>query len=346
MTTTATMMTTGRHVPVEDRSHLHAVRRAATRAAAEGGLSDRDTAACELAATELATNLIKHARGGHLLVNVLAPADARSPASVQLVAVDDGPGIPDVPGALADGHSTAGSLGVGLGTCRRAAADFDVYSPPGRGTAVLVRVGPPAAIPPVRVGGVLVPHPAETVSGDGWCVARRPSPAGEDLVIGLVDGLGHGPAAAAAAAPALTATAERGTPSAEWLAELDARLRSTRGAAVAVARIAPRERSEMVEFAGVGNIGAWLGAHPLLSRPGVVGAGRRVPPLRQDPAPWSGPDPLVMSTDGIGRYDLARYPAAQHRHPALLAALLWRDARRSHDDATAVVASHAPWRPW
>lgn len=43
-------------------------------------------------------------------------------AWVQLASVDSGPGIRDVGAAMADGYSTAQSLGGGLGACRRAAA--------------------------------------------------------------------------------------------------------------------------------------------------------------------------------------------------------------------------------
>jgi hypothetical protein len=47
---------------------------------------------------------------------------------------------------------------------------------------------------------------------------------------------------------------------------------------------------------------------------------------------------LVLHTDGINsRWDPADYPGADHHHPAIMAALIWRDANRGNDDATVVV---------
>jgi anti-sigma regulatory factor (Ser/Thr protein kinase) len=355
-------MTAGRPVAIEDRSHLHAARRAAARAATAAGLSDQDTAACELVASELATNLVLHAGGGLLLVNVIGPP----PGAVQLVAVDDGPGIADVASSLADGFSTTGTLGAGLGACRRAAREFDIHSRPGRGTAVLAQIGScdgaGALDGGLRIGGVLTPHPSETVSGDGWCAVQAPDPGGAagtggtgGLVVGVVDGLGHGPPAAEATRLALEALREGADASAECLAQLDARLRGSRGAAVGLAQVvgphsngdgAESADGRRVRFAGIGNIGARLatasGSQSLLSRPGVVGGGRRVPPLRQSPASWGEPGVLALWSDGVRTFDPDRHADVLRHHPALVAALVWRDAHRPHDDATVVVVSDVP----
>ena len=55
-----------------------------------------------------------------------------------------GPGIVDLNKALADGHSTSGTAGTGLGAIRRSADVFAVSSRGGRGTAVLARLKPEA----------------------------------------------------------------------------------------------------------------------------------------------------------------------------------------------------------
>lgn len=73
-------------------------------------------------ATELATNLLKHAGGGRIVIDLVDEPSAgggpRRPA-VQLCSIDHGPGISDVTVALRDGCTTApSSLGAGLGTCR------------------------------------------------------------------------------------------------------------------------------------------------------------------------------------------------------------------------------------
>lgn len=131
-------------VPVRDSTRVRDARVAAEGAAALAGLDERRTAAAALVATELATNLLKHAEGGQVLIDVVAPPVLREGSwggrVVQIAAVDHGPGIPDVPAALRDGFSTSRSLGAGLGTCLRLSDDFSLHSVPGRGTVAVARV--------------------------------------------------------------------------------------------------------------------------------------------------------------------------------------------------------------
>ncbi|CAL9326765.1 hypothetical protein SUDANB51_00246 [Streptomyces sp. enrichment culture] len=132
-------------VPVRDATRVRDARVAAEGAAALAGLDERRTAAAALVATELATNLLKHAEGGQVLIDVVdppEPGDGRTRARVvQIAAIDHGPGIADVPTAVRDGYSTTRSLGAGLGTCLRLADDFGLHSTPGRGTVAVARVG-------------------------------------------------------------------------------------------------------------------------------------------------------------------------------------------------------------
>ena len=91
-----------------------------------------------IVATELANNLLRHAGGGELLLQTLG--DDESPV-VELLAIDRGPGMADVARCLADGYSTGGTPGTGLGAVRRLATEFDIYSAPGEGTIVMARFG-------------------------------------------------------------------------------------------------------------------------------------------------------------------------------------------------------------
>ena len=143
--TTGFAVTAGWDLPVADPSHVHAAVAMADAAAAHAGLTPADRASCALIATELATNLARHARDGQLVASATEPGPA---AWVQLAALDSGPGIPDVDAAMADGYSTANSLGGGLGACRRAAGVFDLYTAPGAGTTIIARIGPGSPITP------------------------------------------------------------------------------------------------------------------------------------------------------------------------------------------------------
>ncbi|MFJ5265648.1 ATP-binding protein [Streptomyces sp. NPDC088387] len=139
------------------------------------GLGEQRTAELVLAVAELAANLTKHATDGSLLLRVLrnrpgSPADVV--AGVEVIAVDKGPGMADVPAALRDGMSTTGTLGIGLGAVQRLADTFDVHSQPGTGTIQLARFWPRPAPPAVSgepaVGGVTRPISGEQVCGDAW----------------------------------------------------------------------------------------------------------------------------------------------------------------------------------
>lgn len=360
-------------VPVHDSTRLRDARVAAESASALAGLDRARTDAAALVATELATNLLKHAHGGQLLVEAVSEPGGRAGGlMVQIAAVDHGPGMSDVPAALGDGFSTAGSLGAGLGTCRRLADDFDLHSVPGRGTVALARIGGAGASRGgrdaaggrtgsgaagadvadavdtplgVRVGGVNVPFRGAEQSGDAWTCVR----AGDLLTLMLADGLGHGPEAALASTAAVEEVRCSGhLPPAELLRRLDEALRGTRGAAVAVAQLDPR--AGRLRFCGVGNVGARLREgdswRHLLSRPGIVGT-HRPRTLPETAVAW-GPDRLlVLHSDGLpSRWAPPADPRLLSADPALTAAVTVRDAGSSarpvRDDTAVAVLSPTP----
>ena len=90
-------------------------------------------------ATELGTNLVKHAKDGEILLRTVS---RRHTTGLEMIGLDRGPGIKDVNQAFYDGHSTAGTSGTGLGAIVRIASEFDVYSQPSKGTVIVARVSP------------------------------------------------------------------------------------------------------------------------------------------------------------------------------------------------------------
>ncbi|MFE9675705.1 SpoIIE family protein phosphatase [Streptomyces sp. NPDC006259] len=341
-------------VPVHDSTRVRDARVAAEEAAALVGLDEGRASAAALVATELATNLLKHARGGQLLVDLVAPPAGRGGVVVQIAAVDHGPGMADVPAAFGDGFSTAGSLGAGLGTCRRVCDGFDLHSVPGRGTVALARLGAaartdPGDPAPARAGGVNIPFARAECSGDAWTWVRD----GDLLTLMLADGLGHGPQAAHASTAAVDELHRSAhLPPAEILHRLDTALRGTRGAAVAVAQL--DARSELLRFAGIGNVGARLREgdswRHLLSRPGIVGV-HRPTRLPETVAPWAADRLLVLHSDGLpSRWVPPGDPRLATADPAVTAAVTVRDtsssARPVRDDtAVAVLSPNPPDRP-
>lgn len=351
-------MTLVRDVPVHDPTRVRDVRVAAEEACVQSGFPAGRAAAAALVATELATNLLKHAGGGQVLIETVDAEPEREVSAprpaLQITAIDHGPGIADLSAALGDGFSTTASLGAGLGTCRRLADVFDLHSSPGRGTVALARIHAAArhraaprdgtASAPVRAGGINIPFVAGH-SGDAWACVRS----GERITVLLADGLGHGPAAAEASDAAvrqLRLNADL-TP---WdlLGVLHRALRDTRGAAVAVAQLDLGARR--LDFSGIGNVGARLrtgdGWQHLLSHPGIVGAHRPAHiPRRQ--LSWSPECLLVLHSDGLpSRWSLRADVPSAALDPGVTAALIVRDASSSarpvRDDTTVTVLSPTP----
>ena len=290
-----------------------------------------------LVVTEAAGNLAKHTTdGGELLVRALMQGSA---AGIEVLALDRGPGIGDLTRALSDGYSTAGSPGTGLGAISRLADEFGIHSLRGAGTAILARIW---ARPPVRhpgsleIGVTCVPKPGEEVSGDGWAVAASEG----RTIVTVVDGLGHGPDAAEAARAAVRVFhAECASRPAEIVERMHLALRSTRGAAVAVAEI--DLPGETVRYAGIGNIAGVIvvGAESrsLVSHAGTVGHQMRK--VQEFNYPWSARSLLVMHSDGVTqRWDLEKYTGLAARDPSLVAGVIYRDFTRGRDDATVLVA--------
>ncbi len=120
---------------------------------ADHGFSALLAAHVATAASELANNLWLHATHGGELVLRLLPPQPRP--GLELLAIDDGPGIADLELALREGWSSTGSLGCGLSGVQRLMDSFEIDSAPGRGTRVRACKWAPRAVagtPPTRAG--------------------------------------------------------------------------------------------------------------------------------------------------------------------------------------------------
>ncbi len=318
---------------VEAPSTAAAVRRAAERLAAQLGMPEKRGADLAIVAAEAAGNLVKHAEQGVL---VLRPVRAGDRAGVELVATDSGPGMADVHRAFGDGHSTTGTLGIGLGAVARLTSWCDVHSVLRKGTVLVAQVWSGAAPPPAWAAGLARPLTGETVSGDAF--ADRTSADRRQVLV--CDGLGHGPLAAAAAQAALAAfrAAPEGPPAAV-VEHVHQAIRHTRGAAVAVAEL--DGVAGTLRYAGLGNISGSVvtpdARRGLVSLPGIAGHQRRTIREYEYPLPPDGV--LVMHSDGVvDRWNAADYPGLLQRSPQVIAATLLRDAGTRRDDACVVAA--------
>jgi len=337
-------------VAVVESSQVGEARRLAATFAEDAGLGGTQAGRLALIVTELSNNLVRHATGGQIVLQV---RHENGRGGVEVLALDTGPGIHDISRALGDGYSTGGTAGEGLGAVSRMSEDFDVYSVPGQGTALLARVWDTtvsaAKAPPGEflIGAVCLPIAQETECGDAWAAERQP----RRMLLALVDGLGHGPLAAAAAREAIRIF--RGNPArtpGQMVEAAHAALRPTVGAVMGVAEI----RTDLGElrWAGVGNISGEIrtgetSAH-LVSHNGTVG--HQVRKVQEFVYPWQANSLLLLHSDGMAtvrQWD--RYTGLWGRDPSLVAGVMYRDYRRGKDDFTVVtsrqvVAPSAPSR--
>jgi anti-sigma regulatory factor (Ser/Thr protein kinase) len=319
-----------RWLRVEDVSAVAACRNAVMTMAGRLGFPAARTDQLALAVTEAASNLYKHARQGSLLLAVNRDAEA---PGIELVTIDSGPGLPDVSAALRDGHSTAGTLGIGLGAIRRLADYCDLYSVPGHGTSLAARFWPAPRPSEIRWAGLTRPITGEVECGDAYAAVR----AGDTVTAVLCDGLGHGPLAAAAAAAGVAAVLdEPAREPAALLERVHQRMSGTRGGAVAIVQISGR----VARFAGLGNIAASVLSasrrKSMLSVPGIAGYQART--IRQFDYETPPGAAVILHSDGLSsRWEAAALPGLETKDPLLIAAVLLGEAGIHRDDAGVLV---------
>ena len=319
-----------RWLHVEDQSAAAACRSAAQALASRLAFPEARTDQLTLAVTEAASNLHKHASQGSMLLRIARPDGG---PGIEMVAIDAGPGFRDADAALRDGHSTTGTLGIGLGAIRRLADFCDLYSVPGRGTALVARFWPAPHPGPAPYAGLVRPITGETECGDVFGAVE----ADGRLTGVLCDGLGHGPLAASAATEAVAAVLD--DPAAEPAALVERahrRIAHTRGGALAVVQVT----GGAVWFAGLGNVAASVLANGarkgMLSVPGIAGHQART--IRQFEYTAPPGAAIILHSDGISsRWEPAALPGLNARDPLVIAAALLAQAGSRRDDAGILV---------
>ncbi|HVV50728.1 MAG TPA: SpoIIE family protein phosphatase [Polyangia bacterium] len=192
---------------------------------------------------------------------------------------------------------------------------------------------PMSAPPPLRWAVRSRPLATETESGDLHLVA----PTAGGALLAVIDGLGHGPEAAAASRLAAATLREHadGDPG-ELINRCHAALRGTRGAAMLV--LALSFADAVFSWAGIGNVEGWhqrgTRREALVSKAGVVGYQISTPLQRQ--ADLRPGDLFFLATDGIS----PRFADAVRSggEPEEIAAAVLEKYGRANDDALVLVA--------
>jgi anti-sigma regulatory factor (Ser/Thr protein kinase) len=331
---------------VSGQSDIGECRRSAKRLAAGFGFDEVSEGRIGIVVTELATNIVRHAGSGDLLLQIL---DDGMVPEFEVLAIDKAQGMRDVDACMRDGYSTGGTAGQGLGAVSRMSSTFDMHSMEGKGTVVLSRISGKrvsalqeraARGAPFEFGAISIAVAGEVECGDIWRIAEDES----RISLLVADGLGHGPLAARAAQAAVAAFAVRPFDDPSMVMQnVHLALIGGRGAAAACAQLRPNELA--VNYSGVGNIGATIAtserSRGMVSHNGTLGV--QLLRVQQFAYEWPQGSHVIMHSDGLSaRWTLSSYPGLQARHSGVIAAVLYRDFARQRDDATVMVACYRP----
>jgi anti-sigma regulatory factor (Ser/Thr protein kinase)/serine/threonine protein phosphatase PrpC len=290
-----------------------------------------------LVATELAANLLRHAAHGTI---TLSRIDSDEAAGIQIESRDAGPGISDVDQAITDGYSTAGGLGLGLGTVNRLMDELDFYSAGDCGLHLVCK----RWIRPdilgrldsrVTFGAATRPYRRAKENGDAFLVKQWDAKA----LIAVIDGLGHGQFAQRASQAARHYIEQHfDLPLEKLFRGVGRACRATRGVVMALSRLDMAQGK--LQVASIGNIETRLvgGSEKLnlMIRRGIVGL--NAPEAVVTESVWSGRALLVMHSDGLtSQWTWDKFRDLEGQPPAAIAQRLLGALGKSDDDATVVV---------
>ncbi len=331
--------------PIQSESAAILLRSRLLSVARRLGFADARRENMALVASEMATNLIKHAGGKGMLQIWEQPG-----GMLDVVSFDYGPGMGNPGLAQEDGFSTKGTLGKGLGSMQRLADEFGIFSqmPSGRdrwhGTVVWCRFHPLAA-------GRMAKRPSDAEAfcqlglfvrslsddrhnGDHVYVDIR----ADHLRLLHLDGLGHGENAELATAH-LDKYLTQADSIMQLLETVDRHLRSNARGAVAIAcefDVATRG----LHMLGVGDMATHLCRNGQVQHfafaPGVLGHEHKKP--QKTEMTLERGVSLVSTSDGIRRgWSEEAFPGLCNHHPQLVAYVIGNALARMTDDQSVCV---------
>ncbi len=244
------------HYVISDRSFIAFIKREIHTLVSRGGFTPGRVGEIDIIVSELTSNLIKHAGGGELLYRL---RENEGVWTFEILCIDKGPGIENVPQMMRDGASTTNTLGHGLGALQRLSDLFQLYSLRGWGTLVYCKVISvrESLVPKPRnvfdVKAVCVSKAGELLCGDGYCIRQL----ADETRVFMGDGLGHGAKAHEAVALACENFAAcRESDPVEIIRYIHANVKRTRGLVGSVAILDHVQKQWRI--CGVGNISTRL----------------------------------------------------------------------------------------
>jgi len=325
----------------DDRSYFSLIKKDIHKLVTDAGFPANKVNEINLVVSELTSNLQKHATGGAEILVAVCNEEGRS--YVEIICIDNGPGIADVNKALADGYSSVSTLGHGFGSMRRLSDKFDIYSQLGWGTIVLMRIYKSAHKKEREIATLhplVIAKPGETDSGDGFYYQSTK----QGFKILVADGLGHGKDANFAVNEAVHQFRLCPSNSAvENIRFIHQGIKKTRGIVANVILFNKEEQKWTI--AGVGNIAtrlmSGLAQRNYIPYNGIIG--HNVPGTMNDVHYTHEEYNLFIScSDGIrSRWDTQKFPMIHKADPMILAAAIYKEYARRTDDMSVIVCKLA-----
>jgi anti-sigma regulatory factor (Ser/Thr protein kinase) len=321
----------------DDRSYFALIKKEVHSLATASGFDNVKVGKADIIISEITSNLSKYANGGEILTGL---GEDQYGVYVEIVCVDNGPGIPDLGRVLSDGYSSTSTMGHGLGSVKRLSDVFDIFSLRGWGTIVFSRLyrdeRPLFRQRRLDCNGVNIPKTGEQLSGDGYCFANT----NDGFRLLIADGLGHGIEAHSAVKKATEAflQCEDESPT-ETLRFIHSSIRKTRGVVGVVIRYTHSARQW--NFVSVGNIAIrWLapvGNRNIIAYNGIVGY--NIPGSMSDQQLSQEDYPqFIACSDGIrSRWDVTKFPTVLQHHGTVIATALYKEFARGTDDSSIIV---------
>jgi anti-sigma regulatory factor (Ser/Thr protein kinase)/serine/threonine protein phosphatase PrpC len=296
-----------------------------------------------LTVSELSSNLIKHAGGGKIIISKI---EKDRQLGIKIESVDDGPGIMDLKQALINGFSSSGTLGYGLGTVIRLMdeVDFKAESQIGGGSHIICKKwlrkhSWSDKLCPLDISVASRPHKSCRMNGDAFIIKKWE----KYVLVGIIDGIGHGEHAHKAAQ---TARRYVETHYDQTLLNvfqgINRICQPTRGVVMALARI--NWLDEEISYASVGNIESRVfgGSHQLnfIARRGILGVSNPKPQIIE--GRWNQNHILVLFSDGLrSHWNWESFSHLLDRPAAPFARELLNQLAKDNDDATVLVIKEA-----
>lgn len=147
------------------------------------GFESYDAALLSMAVSELATNVVRYARHG---VVIISPSDNHKGLEIQVN--DKGTGIDNIELAQEDHYSSTNSLGLGLGAAKRS-VDEMLINNTSNGCNITLKKYLPVPRENIDTGMVSFPKVGSHINGDAYFVKDYQ---GDKILLAILDGAGSG----------------------------------------------------------------------------------------------------------------------------------------------------------